>query len=139
MAQAVSPACALEIVGKARHGLGAARENAVQIAGGDFLKSERDALDARSAGLVHGVCGNFLRDVAANGNLARGIRAATSLARVAEDRFLYLLRLNSGALHGGLCGDYAHVGGGLRGERAAKFPNGRDRKSTRLNSSHVSE
>ena len=64
-----------------------------------------------------------MRDSAAHGNLAGGIGPSASLAGVAENGLVDLLRLHSGALQRGLGGSNAHVDGGQRGERSPELAN----------------
>jgi hypothetical protein len=107
------------------HGFGASSEDAIKIAGGDFLEPEGDGLDARGASFVDGISGNFLGDAAADGNLSGRIGAAAGLAGVAENRFLNLIGANASAFHSGFGGYDAHVGCGHRSEGAAEFANRR--------------
>ena len=121
MAEAVSPACAIEIVRKTRHRFGAAGEHAVEIAGCDLLVAECDRLHARGAGFIHRVGRDFLRNAAADRDLPRRIGASACRARVAEDGFFDLLRLDSGALECGFRCDYTEIDRRLRGERASEL------------------
>jgi hypothetical protein len=140
IAQTISPA-RFEIIRKARHGFCAAGENATGIAEQNGLIGQRNRLDPRGASFVHGEGGNFLRNAAANGNLPRGIRAAAGLAGIAEDGFLDLLRLHSGALDGGFGGNHAHVSGGERRQRSAELADGRAHRGENIDSlqSHASK
>src|ERR1700758_1627997 len=124
VAEAVSPACAVEIIGQARHRFGAAGESALKIAGCDFLVGECDRLHPRGAGLVYGVRWDGLRHAAADGNLARRIGSTAGLARIAKDGLLHLRGLDAGALHGSFRRDHAHIGGAHGGERASELANG---------------
>ena len=65
--------------------------------------------------------GNFLRHAAADGNLPRWIGTASGLPGAAEDSFLYLIGLDSGALDRRFGGHRAHVSRGQRRERSAEF------------------
>src|SRR5271166_2323472 len=84
IAEAISPARALQIIRKPRHRLGAARQHAIEVAGGDLLEGKRDGLDAGSACLIHSVGWHFLRNAASDGNLPCGIGTSTRLPGVAE-------------------------------------------------------
>lgn len=125
IAEAISPASAIEIKGQARHGFGAAGEHAIEIAVRNLREAEGDGFESRSASLVDGVGRNFFGNPAANGYLPRWIWTAASLARIAEDGFFDLFGRNCGAFDGGFGDDGTHVSGGLGSERAAEFTNGR--------------
>jgi len=114
IAETISPARALEVIRKPGHGFGASGEDAVEVSRGNFLKGERDRLDAGGAGLVDGVGGDLLRDGAADGDLAGGVGTASGLAGVAEDGFFDLCGRDVGAFDRGFGGNDSHVGGGER-------------------------
>ena len=115
VAEAISPARAFEVIGKAGHGFGASGEDAVEVSRGNFLKGERDRLDAGGAGLVDGVGGDLLRDGAADGDLAGRVGTASGLAGVAEDGFFDLRGRDLSAFDRGLGSDDSQVRRGERG------------------------
>src|SRR5208282_4608518 len=60
IAETISPASAVKIVGKARHRFSSARQYALEVASSNFLKAERDGLQARRARLIDRVGRNLL-------------------------------------------------------------------------------
>src|ERR1700685_1942085 len=91
------------------------------MARGDFLISQRDRFEARGTRLVYRVSRHFLRDAAADGDLASGIRASASLACVAEDRLFNLIGTNGGAVDGGFSRNDSHVDRGHGGQGASEL------------------
>jgi len=82
------------------------------FAGGDRQGAERQGLQRRGARLVHGESRHFLQRTAADGNLACRIWSAAGLARVAEDGFFDLFRLDSASFYRSLGGNDPQVSGG---------------------------
>src|SRR6185437_1843471 len=111
IAEPKSPARAIEIIRKTGHRFGPACQHAIQIAVRDLVKTKRDRLETRSAGLIHRVRGYSLGHAAAHGDLASNIGSSACLSRVADNRLLDLLRRNTGALQCALGRDYTHIGG----------------------------
>src|SRR5579872_1342622 len=135
IAQAKSPA-GLEIVWQTRHGFSPARQNAIEIAHGDFLESESDRLESGCAGFVDGVRRNFPGHAAADGNLPSGIWSSAGLPGIAEDGFFHLIGANAGAFHRCFCGHHTHISSGHRGQGAAKLANWRAYSRKNVNVAH---
>src|SRR5262249_36108640 len=121
IAEAISPSRSVKIIRKPRHGLGAAGENATRFAEQNGLVGKRDRLHARGAGLIDRERRNFLRHSAANRNLTRGIRPTSSLPRITEDRLFDLFWSHASSLNCRFGGHDAHVGRGLRSQRATEL------------------
>jgi hypothetical protein len=111
-------ASAGEQVGGLRHGLHAAADADLDLAGADRLVQQHGRADAGGADLVDGLRGDLLGDAALDLCLARGDLALPRLEHLAHDHVLDLVGLDAGALERGLDRDAAELGG-VEGRQAA--------------------
>src|SRR5579863_9346121 len=124
VAHAVAGARAGEEVGSAGHGFHAARHHDLGGARQDQVMAEHCRLHAGAADLVDGGAGHRLRDVGAEGGLARGRLAEAGRQHAAHDHFADLLALDAGLGERGLdCGG-AELGGAHVGELALERTDG---------------
>jgi len=119
-----SPARAFHQVGHAAHGLHAARQHALGLPAQDALRRQRQRLQPRSAGLVHGKRRNRIsqhRSQRPHRHLPRHVRAAARLPGAAQDDFVYLSGFDSGPLQRRSRRHHAQVGGRQLLERPAEL------------------
>ena len=97
IAHAKSPSPFLDDIGNSAHRLGAACDHDIGISQNDFLISQNNRLQPRTARLVHRVCRHFLRNAGSVADLPRGIRTITGASRMTNHYLVDGGALDTGA------------------------------------------
>src|SRR5881227_558778 len=97
IAHAKSPSPFLDDIGNSAHRLGAACDHDIGISQNDFLISQNNRLQPRTARLVHGVCRHFLRNAGSVADLPRWVGAITGPPCMTDHDFVDSSTLDAGA------------------------------------------
>ena len=119
------------------HGLHAAGDDDVGLAGVDHEVGQVDGVHARGAHLVDGGGGHAHGDAGVDGGLAGGDLAGAGLEHVAHEDVLDLLGREPGPLEGALDGEATELGGGEAGERSGELSDRRTGASDDHGSGHA--
>ena len=125
VAEPVARARLAQVVGQARHVLGAAGDNHVGVARLDVAGGRVDGLEAAAAEAIDVEGGRLDRDAGLDARDAREVGVLGHLADDAHDDLVDVARVNAGAADGlGDDGGAEFVGGGI-GERTVERADGR--------------
>ena len=108
-------------IGRSAHVLHAANDHHVRFACLNHRSSHVDDLQAGTAYVVDGECGNLHRNAGFHGRLAGRTLAEAGLQDVAHQHFIHILGLNARAADGFLDHDCAKLNSGRIRQRTAKF------------------